>query len=103
MNPIHITTYMGNNREELYRFQQELVKITPFYDFSPPSSVTTNNYYFYETSHYRPLVGDWMIQKILKMDNRGLSKDFGVYVMEENIEEQVNFARFRAEEYVNHS
>lgn len=85
MNPIHITTYMGNNREELYRFQQELVQIAPCWDFSPPSSVTTNNYYFYETSHYRPVVGDWMSARIFQLNGNDLPVDFGTYVDKENI------------------
>lgn len=96
MNPIHITTYIGNNREELYQFQRELVKITPFYDFSVPSSVTTNNYYFYETSHYRPMVGDWMIQRIFQIDSKDLPKDFGTYVTIDNIEAQISVAQSRA-------
>jgi DNA-binding transcriptional MerR regulator len=101
MNPIHITTYMGNNREELYRFQQELVKITPFYDFSPPSRVTTNNYYFYETSHYRTLVGDWMIARIYGLDNKDLFGDFGTYVTVDNISIQIKHAEQTAKELSN--
>lgn len=96
MNPIHITTYMGNNREELYQFQRELVKITPFWDFSPPSSVTTNNYYFYETSHYRPLVGDWMIERIYHLPGKDLPADFGTCVDKENIDSHLREVREKA-------
>ncbi|MEQ8176282.1 MAG: hypothetical protein ABRQ26_14585 [Syntrophomonadaceae bacterium] len=97
MNPIHITTYMGNNREELYRFQQELVKIAPFWDFSAPSSVTTNNYYFYETSHYRPLVGDWMVARMFGLNGKDLPVEFGTCVGKDTVESYLQKVREKAQ------
>lgn len=90
MNPVHITSYKANNLEEFNRFKGELAKITPFWDFSPPSSVTTNNYYFYETSHYRPMVGDWMIQLMYQIHNKYLPGDFGEYVTNESVASHIS-------------
>lgn len=84
INPIHKTTYLANNLDEFNYFKIQLAKITNYYDFSGLNSITTNNYNYYETSHYRPLVGDIMLNRIFNTPPN-TQTDFGIYVTPQNI------------------
>lgn len=83
INPIHHKTYEANNLDEFDTFKRELAKITPYYDFSGLNRITTNDYYYYETSHYRPIVGDMIIHRIFDMP-KDAETDFGKYVEQAN-------------------
>lgn len=87
INPIHQATYAGSsNLKKFARFKKELALITDYYDFSGINSVTTNNYYYYETSHYRLLVGDMMLKVMLGAPDVSVPRDFGEYITRSNIE-----------------
>lgn len=79
INPIHHRTYEANNLEEFDAFKHELAKITPYYDFSGLNRITTNDYYYYETSHYRPIVGDMMLHRMFEI-SKDAETDFGRYI-----------------------
>ncbi|WP_295159133.1 hypothetical protein [Selenomonas sp. AE3005] len=82
INPINAVTYRDTNMQEFNEFKYQLAQIMDYYDFSGLNDITTNNYYYYETSHYRPLVGDMIINRIFHNGN----DDFGYYVTKENVE-----------------
>ena len=84
INPIHKTTYLDNDLTQFNEFKRQLSNVTDYYDFSGLNEITTSNYYYYETSHYRPLVGDMIIQRIFQPEK---GTTFGVYVTKENVEE----------------
>ncbi|NVN89340.1 MAG: hypothetical protein HXX11_01940 [Desulfuromonadales bacterium] len=90
INPIHHTTYMATNRERLFEFKQGLSKICDYYDFSGLNAITQNNFYYYETSHYRPIVGDMLIRRFFTSDS-----NFGVLVTARTVERHI--AQQRAE------
>lgn len=85
INPIHCTTYLGNNLQQFNEFKYELAKVIDYYDFSGLNDITTNNYYYYETNHYRPLVGDMIVERLF----HGGNNDFGFYVTNENVAEHL--------------
>lgn len=87
MNPLHETTYRSLNISAYFRFLRELSQVTNFVDFSGLNSITTNNYYYYEISHYRPVVGDMIVNRLL-----GTNKDesFGASVTSKNIEAHIS-------------
>ena len=87
INPIHKTTYMATNREHLFSFKRRLSKICNYYDFSGLNSVTLNNYYYYETSHYRPIVGNMIIQRIF--DRNTSYNGFGELVTADTVERHI--------------
>lgn len=64
--PLHKTTYDENNFKNLEEFKEELQKLTDYWDFVELNKFTEDNYYWYETSHYRPLLGELILKKIFK-------------------------------------
>lgn len=96
INPIHQATYLANDINEFNSFKRELAGVTNYYDFSGLNQITTNNYNYYETSHYRPLVGDLIIRRIFETPSNSESP-FGVYVTASTIENHI----FNLEKEVN--
>ena len=85
INPIHIVTYRNTDMQDFNEFKRQLAQVTDYYDFSGLNEITTNNYYYYETSHYRPLVGDMIVNRLFNKGN----VDFGVYVTKDNVDEHL--------------
>lgn len=85
INPINLVTYRANNLDEFDEFKRELADVTSFYDFSGANAITGNNYYYYETSHYRPMVGDMIVKRIFEMPKEG-NEGFGTWVTKANVE-----------------
>lgn len=65
-NPLHILTYEKSMENGYGTFLKGLAEITSFYHFSGINDITTNYYNYEETSHYRPEVGDLMLQIMLE-------------------------------------
>ena len=85
-NPHHMTTYLNDDMELMNRFKKELVKISPFWDFSGVNYVTSNNYFWYETSHPRAFICDKILDTVSGQNQMTWVPDFGVYVTEENVD-----------------
>ena len=90
MNPIHKTTYLASDKVMYFEFLNKLATISDFYDFSGLNKITTNNYFYYETSHYRPIVGDAMLHYIQENKPIDSIPDFGTLVTKANIESRIN-------------
>jgi hypothetical protein len=80
INPIHRLAYLTTDLAQFAEFKRELASITDYYDFSGLNSITTNNYYYYETSHYRSIVGDMMLKVIFGSPSVSVPPGFGVHV-----------------------
>lgn len=87
INPTHKTTYLALDRTEFDVFKRKLADVTGYYDFGGLNSVTENNYNYYDTAHYRPLVGNMMIDRMFGTGTP--PQDFGVWVTENNVEEHI--------------
>ncbi len=74
MNKIDINSYLT--------LLKEMAKIHPFWNFSGYNWVTMNNFYFYESTHFRPLVSPWIAKRIFENENEN---GFGEYVDSKNI------------------
>lgn len=85
-NPQHMTTYLNDDMELMNRFKKELVKISPFWDFSGVNYVTSNNYFWYETSHPRAFICDKILDTVSGRNQITWVPDFGAYVTEENVD-----------------
>ncbi len=93
INPIHKTTLLDTDLSQFGQFEKALSSITDFWDFSGLNSITTNNYYHYETLHYRSKVGDMMLARMLGYKNVTVPADFGVFVTPENIDRHLENLR----------
>ncbi|MGL5355948.1 MAG: hypothetical protein ACRDAQ_05285, partial [Cetobacterium sp.] len=49
-------------------FKKKLLELTDYWDFAELNKFTENNYYWYEASHYRPILGELIFKKIFKDD-----------------------------------
>lgn len=85
-NPQHMTTYLETDIELMNRFKKELVKISPFWDFSGVNYMTANNYFWYETTHSRAFICDKILDTVSGQNQMTWVPDFGVYVTEENVD-----------------
>lgn len=95
INPIHRTTYLDGDTEQFERFKKGLANITEFYDFSGLNSISVDNYCFYETSHYRYFVGDFIVARIFGDVTVQVPEDFGVFITNANIEVHLDQLRQR--------
>ena len=90
INPSHKTAYLDTDLRLFTEFKIKLAEITDYYDFSGLNSITTNNYYYYETSHYRPLVGDMMLKVMFGSPDVIVPRGFGFHVTRENVDQHLN-------------
>jgi len=81
LNPIHHVNYADLDTKAFNDFKIQLQNITDYYDFSGPNRVTKENYYFYEPIHYRPIVGEMILNSLLKHKRYD---GFGAYVLKSN-------------------
>ncbi len=85
VNPTHVKYYLQGNPYHFLIFKQKLAEVTGYWDFSGLNSITTNNYNYYETSHYRAMIGDLIICRMTNCSNISVPEDFGGYVTRENV------------------
>jgi len=85
--------------EDYFEFLRVLSKYNSFYDFSGYNSVTTNNYNYYESSHYLPKVGELISARIFGDETIFIPKDFGFLVTNKNIEGYLDSKRSNISEY----
>ena len=69
--------------EDYLRFLEDLAKITSYWNFSGYNSVTLERQNYYEFSHYRPHVGEWMALRMLGGSQDKIPADFGTWVSQE--------------------
>lgn len=72
INPMHQTTYKRLNHDDFFSFLQQLALITDFYNFSGINEITTNNYNYYETSHYRPNIGNYIVDELFNRNSKSI-------------------------------
>ncbi|WP_204106041.1 MULTISPECIES: hypothetical protein [Spirulina sp. CCY15215] len=76
---------------EFEEWKQDLVRITPVWDFSGYNNITTEQIdnkmkNYLDSSHYTKKVGDLVLQRILQGNETNTSNDFGVLISPTNIE-----------------
>jgi hypothetical protein len=69
INPIYEKTYLKAIENGFFDFYKELSSLIQFYDFSGINGITKNRMNYYENSHYRPIIGDSIIQEIFFLKN----------------------------------
>jgi hypothetical protein len=89
INPTHYKYYAQGNPYYFLLFKKKLALITEYWDFSGFNSITSNNYYYYETSHYRTMVGDLIACRMTHCKDINVPDDFGVYITKDIISHHV--------------
>jgi hypothetical protein len=84
INPIHITTYNATDKALLKEFKTSLATITDYYDFSGPSSITRDNRYWSDTTHFDTRVGNYIIESLYGYGTP--PSDFGYYVPSQRVD-----------------
>lgn len=95
-------SYLWSSFENLKR---KLCAIYPIWDFSGFNCVTTGTLeqeihqpLYFECSHYRPIVGKWMAEKMFNPLNRSIH--FGVYLTPETIEHALEQMSVQANQWL---
>ena len=79
--------------EDYLRYLKDISRVVSFYDFSGYNSVTKNNCNYYESSHYRPHVGEMIAARIFNDSSISVPDDFGVFVDQNNVDTHLNKLR----------
>lgn len=98
ISPMYERYYMASEHEGFDEFRRRLAKLSDYYDFSGISDVTRRRYFFYEISHYRPMVGDMIVDRIFHSRPAG-PQEFGALVTRENVEAHIASLHAREVEY----
>ena len=99
--PFYVTKYLDAGPDEMDRFKRELAALSDFWDFSGFNSITTNRYYYYETWHFRNLVGDMILSRMSGEKNKDVPEDFGIFVTAQSIEQHLQQLRQQMKNYLN--
>lgn len=88
-NPMYEVTYEASAAADYEIFLHELAEITDFYNFSGLNSITLDKENYIDTSHYKPEIGDMMIQCMEgeQVDPSLYEQGFGWYVTNQNVDE----------------
>lgn len=100
-NPIYHTALAKEIENGYLDYLYGLAEITPYVNFSSFSDITQDNYYYYETSHFIPYVGDRMMDEILYEDGDDnlRAQGFGMRVDMSNRDELIGLIEKQYEEY----
>jgi hypothetical protein len=65
MYPQSYITYQEYNQSKIQEFKRELSKISNFHDFYRLDEIALNELYWFDTSHFVPSIGDYIIDNII--------------------------------------
>lgn len=69
MFPQFYTVYMSYNQDEIENFKKKLVQVINFHDFYMLSDYTFDIKYWFDTSHFVPSIGEYIIDSVKKNKN----------------------------------
>ncbi len=100
MTPTHITTYLSDDINNLNEFKYEIAQVSDFYDFSTINFVTTNNYFWSETSHAGQEALAMLAGVLEQNPSKDVPENFCAYVNKENVKAHLQKMVREREEYV---
>lgn len=92
-------------KRELVRVLQEEGYGYSLWDFSGYNSMTTDDilsegeHYYRDSTHYLPVLGDMILSRLFKADNKNVPLDFGRELTSENIEKHLDMIRIEQRQY----
>jgi hypothetical protein len=84
--------------DTLEQWKRDVVKITPVWDFSGYTSITTepigtNMKNYADNSHYTEEIGNLVLNRILSYQEETVPKDFGILLTPDNVESHIEQIR----------
>lgn len=102
INPLYAWTYLTNDQQDFDEFKRRLAAITDYYDFSGVSEETLDKMNYYETSHYRQVMGRRILARVYGGASEG-TQGFGRLVTAENVDAHLaELAAVRAQFLADH-
>ena len=90
-SPIQGSTYREAASKGYFDFLVDASKVVGYYNFSGLNEYTTNQTYYFDSSHFIPYVGLKMEEEMFSgKEDRDIST-FGAYITEDNSQELVNY------------
>lgn len=94
-NHIRLTVYIAPHhhnmmstfhKESTLQYLSDLAKITSYWDFSGYNSITQDDHYYYESSHYREILAELIAKRIFNDKSPPQPPaDFGKWVTSQNV------------------
>jgi hypothetical protein len=97
-SPVYRTRMDQMNAHDYLEALAQISVITEFYDFGGYNTVTLDAHNYYESSHYRPHVGDLIAARIFGDPRIATPSDFGVRVTSNNKERHLRQVRWQIEQ-----
>ncbi|MCP3876166.1 MAG: hypothetical protein GY699_23850 [Desulfobacteraceae bacterium] len=91
INPFHYKNLLAMDLFRMEEYKQKLSNISPFYDFSGLNRITTDNQFWWDTSHYTAQVSNEMIKVI--QNQKPIYPDFGMLVTKEKVDAHLKEVR----------
>lgn len=89
INPMSKAAYLDMDFNQFNDFKCRLANVVSYYDFSGLNEIAVDNHNYYDTVHYRPVVGDKIIDRVFGMEESPPPRGFGVWVTKDNVEEHI--------------
>ena len=86
INPTPEASYRTADLVRFGQFKRKLAAISDYYDFSGMNSITTDTENYYEILHFRPFVGDMMLDVMFGSPKVKVPADFGFHVTLQNVD-----------------
>jgi len=82
-----------NKMDIYYKWKKELAKITSYWDFMYPNTITKNSDNYIDPSHIRQEKGYLYFARLFDDTNVNVPTDFGRYVTKDNADEHLDYLK----------
>lgn len=89
--PEHYKSYIENQLSRYNEYKEKIAEITPYYDFSGVNKMTTNDFNFYNYSHFDYNVACAILERLYGKNKFSAPsiEGFGDYVTNDNVDEHI--------------
>ncbi len=91
-SPVHERELLCYSTEKVIDYYTRIAEITPFWNFSGYTQITTEPRYFYDYLHFRNCVGEMMLARMFDDSSVYVPAGFGQYVTAESAKETLENA-----------
>lgn len=89
VSPVSDIEFQIYDAESLKTYFTKIAEVTDYWNFSGYNDLSHDYRYYYDTYHFRNVVGDMMLAKIFDDDSLYIPREFGRYVTSNNVSDLV--------------